>query len=328
MAVQASSHVRNPMEMVEIALDRNDLFAVLSFLNSTASYRFTGIYLFEKDIVKSLLMFDRENPDLRVGANVLWKDSYCSLVEEDGESYEIRNSLTDPRLIGHPKRNTIHSYCAVLLRTPTGDPLGTICHFNLQQIDKSASKALEDLSAIRPLVERFLCSENTSGNPKSAGRTAENTHGIALMTSRVWKVMTVDDNDTQRKMMATLLRRAGFEATAVSTGKEAISRSITDSPDVMLLDINLPDMNGYEVCSRIKADRKTASIPVIFYTGQMDAAAKNKAELVGGSSFLTYPVKLSHLKTVIESIVAQVKVPKAGKANTTKPTDRFNLSID
>ena len=124
------------------------------------------------------------------------------------------------------------------------------------------------------------------------------------------KILTVDDNHSQRKMMTTLLLRVGFEVTAAATGNEAISRSITDAPDAILLDINLPDTSGYEVCKRIKADVRTDSIPIVFYTGEMDGAAKNHADMVGAAAFLTYPVALSQLKTVIESVVAKARVPK------------------
>lgn len=121
------------------------------------------------------------------------------------------------------------------------------------------------------------------------------------------KILTVDDNDTQRNMMSELLRRAGYEVTTAATGSEAITKSIRDTPDVLLLDINLPDISGYEVCKQISADVRTASIPIVFFTGEMGGAAKNHADLAGAAAFLTYPVELSHLKTVIESVVAKAR---------------------
>jgi CheY-like chemotaxis protein len=76
-----------------------------------------------------------------------------------------------------------------------------------------------------------------------------------------------------------------------------------------LLDINMPDVNGYEVCSRIKADSRTAFIPVIFYTAQASSMAKTHAEMVGAAAFFTYPVALDQVKTAI-----QVAVAKTAKA--------------
>ena len=168
--MKSSSNIQNTIPIVERALADGDLFAALASLNASVAYRFTGVYVFEKDLVKSLLMFDRKNPDLRVGADVPWKDSYCMLVAEDGDSYTIEDSLTDPRLTDHPKRNSIQCYCAVLLEKPSGEPLGTICHFDLNHIENSTSKALKDLLAIRPLVENFLCSANRPNAAQSKAK--------------------------------------------------------------------------------------------------------------------------------------------------------------
>src|SRR3954468_23969920 len=123
----------------------------------------------------------------------------------------------------------------------------------------------------------------------------------------MWKILTVDDNDIHRNMMTALLIKAGFEVTSAINGQEAISKSITDSPDVVLLDVNLPDISGYQVCKQIKGDVRTASLPVVFFTGEMNGAAKNHADLAGAAAFLTYPVQLSHLKTVIDSVVAKAR---------------------
>src|SRR4051794_2761118 len=119
------------------------------------------------------------------------------------------------------------------------------------------------------------------------------------------KILTVDDNDTQRNMMTELLRRDGFTVSTASTGNEGISKSVSDTPDVILLDINLPDISGYEVCKQITADERTAFIPIVFFTGEMNRAAKSHADLAGGAAFLTYPLELSHLRTVVEAVVAK-----------------------
>ena len=124
------------------------------------------------------------------------------------------------------------------------------------------------------------------------------------------KILTVDDNHTQRNMMTTLLLTVGFEVITAETGNEGVSRAITDAPDAILLDINLSDTSGYEVCKRIKTDIRTDSIPIIFYTGEMDGAAKNRADMVGADAFLTYPVEIGQLKTVIESVIAKARILK------------------
>ncbi|MCU1285055.1 MAG: two-component system response regulator [Acidobacteriales bacterium] len=119
------------------------------------------------------------------------------------------------------------------------------------------------------------------------------------------KILNVDDNPTQRGMLVTLLERAGVEVSIAKSGSEAISKALTESPDAILLDINLPDINGFDVCSRIKADSRTAAVPVIFYTGERDGSAKNHAEQVGAAAFLTYPIEIGHLVMIINSVVAE-----------------------
>ena len=132
------------------------------------------------------------------------------------------------------------------------------------------------------------------------------------MTAPKLKILTVDDNDIHRYSIAKLLQSAGYHVISVATGKEAIDTSVDENPDVVLLDINLPDVNGYEVCSRIKADSRTTSIPVIFYTAQASSMAKTHAEAVGAAAFFTYPVELDQVKTAILAAVA-----KAAKAYPT-----------
>jgi CheY-like chemotaxis protein len=77
-------------------------------------------------------------------------------------------------------------------------------------------------------------------------------------------------------------------------------------PDVILLDINLPDVNGYEVCSRLKQDAITKSIPVVFHTAtESTGPAKSYAETVGASAFLTYPIDSTQLAMVIRGAAAR-----------------------
>jgi len=131
------------------------LFAGLALLNATSCHRFTGVYRFQDDWVKSVLLFDRKNPDLRVGENVRWRNSYCMLTAQAGDRCEIRDSLTDARLQGHSAREAVQSYCAVLLYTRAGNPLGTLCQFDTKP-QTTPELAFAYLNAARPAIERYL----------------------------------------------------------------------------------------------------------------------------------------------------------------------------
>lgn len=139
----------------ERVLEEKGLHGALCVLNATTPYRLTGVYRFQEGLVRSVLLFDRKNPELTVGVDVPWNDSYCRLVAEDGRRCEIANSLTDVRLRSHAAREAVQAYVAVLLKTPDGMPLGTLCHYDLQPVEPPAD-ILDALERVAPVVERGL----------------------------------------------------------------------------------------------------------------------------------------------------------------------------
>ena len=84
-----------------------------------------------------------------------WYDSYCRLTAEDGRHCEITHALQDARLTEHAAREAVQAYVAVLLKTPDGAPLGTLCHYDLHQVTPPLG-VFEDLDAVCPAVERAL----------------------------------------------------------------------------------------------------------------------------------------------------------------------------
>jgi CheY-like chemotaxis protein len=120
------------------------------------------------------------------------------------------------------------------------------------------------------------------------------------------KVLAVDDNELHCYALRKVLEHSGFEVFVAHTGSDAIALAHDHMPDVVLLDINLPDVNGYEVCARLKQDATTKSIPIVFHTAtESTGPAKSYAEAVGGSAFLTYPIDSSQLAMVIRGAAAR-----------------------
>lgn len=113
-------------------------------------------------------------------------------------------------------------------------------------------------------------------------------------------ILAVDDNEIHCYAIVRMLEHEGFHVLHTGTGTRALLLTTEHKPDAILLDINLPDVNGFEVCRRIKADPDTRNIPVIFHTAtSATASAQTHAELVGASAFLTYPVSTEHLLMVL-----------------------------
>lgn len=103
-----------------------------------------------------------------------------------------------------------------------------------------------------------------------------------------------------------MLEAAGYDVAIAHTGIDAVSVAMALAPDVILLDINLPDMNGVEVCRRLRANSKTFSIPVIFHSATHATDVwRARAEAVGATEFLTYPIEREHILTVIAGVVAK-----------------------
>lgn len=142
----------------EQALRQKGLLGLLCALNAKTPYRFTGIYRFEGEWVKSVWLYDRTDPTVLTGSDVLWDASYCRLAATDGERCEIRDSLNDARLITHAAREVVQCYVAVVLHFGDRTPVGTLCHYDVKPRSTPAD-AFEGLRAVRPLVEDALRSQ-------------------------------------------------------------------------------------------------------------------------------------------------------------------------
>jgi PAS domain S-box-containing protein len=113
-------------------------------------------------------------------------------------------------------------------------------------------------------------------------------------------ILFVDDNEASRGSLSGYLRQSGFEVLEAGTGNAAL-RLVAEHPQLVLLDINLPDLDGFEVCRRIKADPSTAAIPVVHLSGYSVSSSDRAHGLEGGAdSYLTKPVDP-------EEVVAQMR---------------------
>ena len=113
------------------------------------------------------------------------------------------------------------------------------------------------------------------------------------------KVLVIDDNQAHAEGLAELLQLAGFEASHALTGSEGIEAARNLGVDAVLLDMNLPDLNGFEVCRRLRRDPRTAGIAVVFHTAQGSVPGARH----DGDAFLTYPVEMSQVYSTIRSSV-------------------------
>ncbi len=121
-------------------------------------------------------------------------------------------------------------------------------------------------------------------------------------------VLYVDDNAASRHSFSWLFRGEGFNVLEAATGTEAL-RLAGDKPDVVVLDVNLPDINGFEVCRRIKAHRATASIPVLHLSGSFVSTQDKVSGLEGGAD--GYLIKPIEPREMVAQINALLRVHRA-----------------
>ena len=114
-------------------------------------------------------------------------------------------------------------------------------------------------------------------------------------------ILIVDDTPALATLMMRMLTERGYNSRSALSGKLALQAARTDPPDLILLDINMPEMSGYEVCEQLKADAALKDIPVIFISGLNDAIDKVKAFRVGGVDYVTKPFQFEEVHARVET---------------------------
>ena len=115
------------------------------------------------------------------------------------------------------------------------------------------------------------------------------------------KILVVDDEPNIRDLLTTSLRFAGFAVRAVGNGAAAISAVLAEEPDLIVLDVMLPDMNGFSVTKRLRSSGYTA--PILFLTAKDDTQDKIMGLTVGGDDYVTKPFSLDEIVARIKAIL-------------------------
>jgi DNA-binding response OmpR family regulator len=126
------------------------------------------------------------------------------------------------------------------------------------------------------------------------------------------QILVVDDDPDTSAILVRYVRREGFAVMAVSSGAECVRLAKQHPPDVILLDLMMPEMDGFAVCRELRADSATAEIPVIMLTARDDLDARAQGMELGISDFIAKPVVRAELA---ERIHAQLDMLAAGRAN-------------
>jgi len=123
------------------------------------------------------------------------------------------------------------------------------------------------------------------------------------------KILYVEDNDDNVYMLKNRLTRAGFTVVIATDGAQGVAMAHSEQPDLILMDLTLPGMDGKEATHRIKADPATKGIPVIALTANAMAGDREEAMAAGCDDFDTKPVELQRLLGKIRALAPQGSAP-------------------
>src|SRR5581483_5074953 len=129
-------------------------------------------------------------------------------------------------------------------------------------------------------------------------------HGATLQRGAAMpKVLLVEDDEMNRDSLSRLLRRRGFEVVIGVDGQEGISLARSEAPDIILMDMSLPVMDGWEATRQLKASSDTQSVPIIALTAHAMASDRDKALAAGCDDFDTKPIELDRLLPKIHALL-------------------------
>lgn len=119
------------------------------------------------------------------------------------------------------------------------------------------------------------------------------------------KILLIEDNEMNRDMLSRRLMRKGFEVVVGADGQQGIELAQSQDPDLILMDMSLPVVDGWEATRRIKANRATRAIPIIALTAHAMASDRDAALAAGCDDYDTKPVDLPQLLSKINALLAQ-----------------------
>ncbi|TVR19046.1 MAG: response regulator [Anaerolineaceae bacterium] len=126
------------------------------------------------------------------------------------------------------------------------------------------------------------------------------------------KILIVDDDIDSLKLIGLMLQRNGYEVSAANAGNQAIAKALAERPDLIILDVMMPDMNGYEVCRRLRANDKTRDIPIIMFTAKTLIDDKVAGFEAGADDYLTKPTHPTELASRVRTMLQRNRSRSGG----------------
>lgn len=142
------------------------------------------------------------------------------------------------------------------------------------------------------------------------------------------KILIVEDDESLLKLECILLTTRGYRAHGVMTGTAALNDIAKERPDLIMLDVMLPGLNGFEVCRRIKGNPETCQIPVVFLSARNSPADISHGKRVGGDQYISKPFRSAKVVDAIKLLLEKGESPSGTKGSTIRRDGFAMLKVD
>jgi type IV pilus assembly protein PilB len=133
----------------------------------------------------------------------------------------------------------------------------------------------------------------------------------AAATQHPVRVLVTDDEPVTRMLLKRLLRREGFDVLEAATGQQAIDIAMRERPDLLIIDLNMPEMNGYEAISRLRTDDEMAALPILVLTADESAGVERRVLELGADDYIVKPFDPEVLLSRVNAVFRRLKVKAA-----------------
>jgi len=130
------------------------------------------------------------------------------------------------------------------------------------------------------------------------------------------KILIVDDDLDTLRLVGLMLQRQGYQISAATNGQQGLDKAFEEDPDLILLDVMMPDMDGYEVTRRLRQNPATANTPILMFTAKTQLDDKVAGFEIGANDYLTKPTHPSELQARVKGLLARVAEKKGGVTST------------
>jgi two-component system alkaline phosphatase synthesis response regulator PhoP len=121
------------------------------------------------------------------------------------------------------------------------------------------------------------------------------------------KILVIEDDPATLRLVDYSLKQEGYQLITASNGLDGIRKAIGESPDLLILDVMLPGMDGFEICYQLKSEPSTAKLPILMFSAKAQEIDKNTGIRVGADDYLTKPSAPSEIVSHVEKLLAKNK---------------------